>query len=233
MSTPGRSPRAGRRVAVTGDTALADGVTAGLRALGAQVALLDAAFASEDDVRAAIGAARDALGGGIDQVVHTWVEPALLDAHVFAEVSEETWAVACEHTLEVAWWIARQASPALRDTNGSLVFVVPTIGMAGGAGYAMLAAVAEGVRVLAKGCGRQWGTAGVTCNTVAVAPHHWAGETGGAELTRNITLAVPAFGGEGDAAGDLAPLVALLADDEAHFLTAGTLVADGGTWMGL
>lgn len=220
-------------MAVTGDTGLAEGVAAGLRALGAEVALLDCAFESEADVRAAVATARDVLGGDIDQVVHAWVEPALLDAHVFADVTEETWAVACEHTLEAAWWIARQSSPALRATHGSLVFLVPTIGMAGGAGYAMLAAVAEGVRVLAKGCGRQWGTAGVTCNTIAVAPHHWTGRDAGAELTRNITLAVPAMGGEGDPAGDLAPLVALLADDDAHFLTAGTLVADGGTWMGL
>lgn len=233
MTDPSRQPRAGRRVAVTGDTTLAEGIAHGLRDLGARVAQLDATFESEDDVRAAVDTARDALGGGIDQVVHTWVHPALLDAHGFADLSEETWAVACEHTLEVAWWIARQSSPALRETRGSLVFVVPTIGMAGGAGYAMLATVAEGVRVLAKGCGRQWGAAGVTCNTVAVAPHHWTGDAGGAELTRNITLSAPAFGGAGDAADDVAPLVALLADDEAHFLTASTLVADGGTWMGL
>ena len=225
--------RAGRRVVVTGDTALAEGVAAGLRELGALVVLLDAAYETEDDVRAAMEAAGDALGGGIDQVVHSWVEPALLDARVFAELSEETWAIACEHTLEVAWWTARQASPALRETQGSLVFLVPTIGMAGGAGYAMLAAVAEGMRVLAKGCGRQWGTTGATCNTVAVAPHHWTGDAAGAELTRNITLSVPAFGDQGDAASDLAPLVALLADDDAHFLTAATMVADGGTWMGL
>jgi NAD(P)-dependent dehydrogenase (short-subunit alcohol dehydrogenase family) len=227
------SSRDGRRIAVTGDNALADGVAAGLQSLGARVVLLDAAYEAEDDVRAAMEAARDALDGRIDQVVHAWMEPALLDARVFAEVSEETWAIACEHTLEVAWWTARQASPSLRDTRGSLVFLVPTIGMAGGAGFAMLAAVAEGIRVLGKGCGRQWGAAGVTCNTVAVAPHHWTGDAAGAELTRNITLSTPAFGDEGDAAGDLAPLVALLGDDDAHFLTAATMVADGGTWMGL
>ena len=227
------SSRDGRRIAVTGDNALADGVAAGLQSLGARVVLLDAAYEAEDDVRAALEAARDALDGRIDQVVHAWMEPALLDAHVFAEVSEETWEVACEHTLEVAWWTARQASPALRDAQGSLVFLVPTIGMAGGAGFAMLAAVAEGIRVLAKGCGRQWGAAGVTCNTVAVAPHHWTGDAAGAELTRNITLSTPAFGGEGDPADDVAPLVALLGDDDAHFLTAATMVADGGTWMGL
>jgi len=32
---------------------------------------------------------------------------------------------------------------------------------------------------------------------------------------------------------DIAPIVALLAAPEAHFVTAGTVVADGGIWMGL
>jgi 3-oxoacyl-[acyl-carrier protein] reductase len=114
-----------------------------------------------------------------------------------------------------------------------LVFVVPTIGMAGAAEFAMLAAVAEGLRVLAKGCGRQWGAAGVTVNTVAAAPHHWLDAEVADALTRGISLSTPAFGGAGAAADDLAPLIAALAAPDTHFLTAATLVADGGTWVGL
>ena len=113
------------------------------------------------------------------------------------------------------------------------MFLVPTVGMAGAAEFTMLAAVAEGVRVLAKGCGRQWGVDGVTVNTIAAAPHHWLDADAADALTRAISLSTPAFGGPGDAAEDLAPLIALLDDPDAHFLTANTLVADGGTWMGL
>jgi NAD(P)-dependent dehydrogenase (short-subunit alcohol dehydrogenase family) len=224
--------RPGRRVAVTGTGVLAEEVSSGLTALGARVALLDCSFESEEDVDAAVGAAQRALGG-IDQVVHAWIEDALLEERVFAEVDEETWAHACEHSLEAAWWLARRTSAPLHDTHGSLVFLVPTIGMAGGAGFAMLAAVAEGIRVLAKGCGRQWGTAQVTVNTIATAPHHWLPAATGDSLTRAISLSTPAFGHTGDSGDDIAALVALLADDDAHFLTAATLVADGGTWMGL
>ena len=97
----------------------------------------------------------------------------------------------------------------------------------------MLATVAEGIRVLVKGCGRQWAQYGITANTVAAAPHHWVDEAAGERLRASVTLSVPAFGGSGDAAGDLAPLVAALGGRDAHFLTAGTVVADGGTWMGL
>ena len=41
------------------------------------------------------------------------------------------------------------------------------------------------------------------------------------------------MGRVGDPGSDLAPVIELLGTDEAHFLTAGTLVTDGGLWMGL
>ena len=66
--------------------------------------------------------------------------------------------------------------------------MVPTLGMAGAADFTMLAAVAEGIRVLAKGCGRQWGVDGVTVNTVAAAPHHWVDTEAADALTRGISL---------------------------------------------
>jgi hypothetical protein len=41
------------------------------------------------------------------------------------------------------------------------------------------------------------------------------------------------MGSAGDAATDLAPLISLLSQDDAHFLTGTTLVADGGVWLTL
>ena len=52
-------------------------------------------------------------------------------------------------------------------------------------------------------------------------------------LLREISLSVPAMGRVGDPGSDLAPVIELLGTEEAHFLTAGTLVTDGGLWMGL
>jgi len=225
-------PITGRSAVVTGTGPLADGITAGLVALGVGVVALDCDFSSEDAVADALVAAGRTVDG-IDQIVHTWLAPGVVTARPFMDVDEAAWAAGCEHSLEAAWWLARQSAEPLRATAGSLVFVVPTVGMAGAAEFAMLAAVAEGVRVLAKGCGRQWGVDGVTVNTIAAAPHHWLDADTGDALTRAISLSAPAFGSPGDAADDLAPLIALLDDPDAHFLTANTLVADGGTWMGL
>lgn len=225
-------PITDRRAVVTGTSPLAQGLADGLSALGVRVVMLDCAFDSEEEVAGAVHEADRALDG-IDQMVHTWLVPSLVERHAFADLEEAAWAGGCERSLEAAWWLARHSRAPLRATAGSLVFVVPTLGMAGAAGFAMLATVAEGVRVLAKACGRQWGKDEITVNAIAAAPHHWVGPRAGDALTSAISLSTPALGGPGDPADDLAPLITLLDDPDAHFLTAGTLVADGGTWMGL
>jgi NAD(P)-dependent dehydrogenase (short-subunit alcohol dehydrogenase family) len=179
-----------------------------------------------------LSAAQDALGG-IDQVVHAWVPESVMSPASFTSLSEQAWADGCEAALCGAWWLARQAIPLLLETQGSLVFLIPTIGMSGAADYTMLASVAEGIRVLAKSCGRQLGTQGVTVNTIATAAHLWMPPDEAKTVTGATTLSTPAFGRSGDPGADLAPLVALIGQPEAHFMTAGTVVADGGIWMGL
>jgi 3-oxoacyl-[acyl-carrier protein] reductase len=221
-----------RSVVVSGDGPLADRLLDGLDSLGIDALPLECTFESENAVREAV-AATDARLHGIDQVVHTWFAPTVVAPHRFNELSDDEWAAGCEHSLAAAWWLARASATPLRASSGSLVFVVPTLGMAGAAEFTMLAAVAEGIRVLAKGCGRQWGVDGATVNTVAVAPHHFVETDTADALTRAISLSTPAFGSAGSVEDDLAPLIALLEDPDAHFLTAATLVADGGTWVGL
>ncbi len=237
---------ANRRVLVTGGHPLAAGLANRLLVDGDQVVVLapdpppawpaalvvPCAFTSEREVRDAVSAAA-ALLGGIDQLVHTWVASELLVERAFMDIAPLEWSRACEGTLEGAWWLMRCASPYLQDGGGSVAIVIPSIALAGAAGFSMLATAAEGLRVLAKGCGRQWAQHGVTVNTVATAPHHWVSTEAGDLLSRSISLSTPAFGRVGDIADDLTPVVSMLADRGAQFLTAGTLVVDGGVWMGL
>ena len=233
----------GRRVVVTGAHPLASELAAGLRARGDEVVVIapeamgsvgvGCAFGSEAEVKAAVAEAATRLGG-IDQVVHAWLDPALLVERTFADVQPHEWIGSCEHSLEGAWWLARSVREPMRSAGGTaVVFVIPSISLAGAAGFAMLATVAEGLRVLAKGGGRQWAKDAITVNTIATAPHHWVSADAGEVLSKAISLSTPAFGGPGDIADDIAPLVSFLATGDAHFLTAGTLVADGGLWMGL
>jgi NAD(P)-dependent dehydrogenase (short-subunit alcohol dehydrogenase family) len=242
-----------RRIVVAGTSGPGAGIAAALAVDGAHVAVLEPAsaeqgstavldgslhrvpcdFASAAGVGAGVTAAVDALGG-IDQFVFAWYPEALTATTTFTEVSEEEWARVCEGTLDAAWWLVRALIGPLRTSEGgSIVFVVPTVGLTGASGFVMLSVVAEGLRVLAKGCGRCWGEDGVAVNTLATSPALWVAADHGERLLREISLSVPAMGRVGDPGRDLAPVIELLGTDEAHFLTAGTLVTDGGLWMGL
>ena len=249
MADQSHPPRvADRRVLVTGDHPLAVSVARWFDNAGARVALLSASspddlpagcthvacsFADERAVERAVNDAAHAMGG-IDQVVHAWVADGLVDNRSFMEVDETQWVQTCEASLEGAWWLTRRVIASLRAAGGgSIVYLVPSVGLSGAANYSMLATVAEGVRVLAKGVGRQWVKHGVTANTIATAPGLWVGSENEEALARAISLAVPAFGRAGDAHDDVAPLVSVLGESESHFISAATLVADGAVWMGL
>jgi NAD(P)-dependent dehydrogenase (short-subunit alcohol dehydrogenase family) len=243
---------ASRRVIVAGDSGPGAGIAAALAGDGARVVVLapqgqagtaggdvegmhrvECAFTSAAPVAAAVTAAVDILGG-VDQFVYAWYPAELTESAVFTELSEDQWARICEGPLDAAWWLVRALIGPMRNSGGgSMVFVVPTVGLTGASGLVMLATVAEGLRVLAKGCGRCWGEDNVTVNTLATSPALWVGAEHGQRLLREISLSVPAMGRVGDPADDLAPVIELLGTHEAHFLTAGTLVTDGGLWMGL
>lgn|GEM_PF-198284 len=229
---------AGARVIVAGLAPFTEWLTAGLSAAGATVRLADPAdghpgAVHPDDVgRRPVGAALDDAArslGGVDAVVHAWVHPELLVAEPLVDVPADRWRRACEGSLDRIWWFAQ----ALGDRVGhwrprSVVFVIPTAGLSGLTNGAMLATVAEGVRQLAKGCATQWGDHGTTVNAVATRSTLWLPGPGDA-----FALTDAPVPGAGDPAVDVAPLVALLGDPAASFLTAATLVADGGLWRGL
>lgn len=107
---------------------------------------------------------------------------------------------------------------AHRDGAKRIVLVLPTVGLSGAEGMALEAAVAEGLRALAKSAAKQWGADGITVNCVMV-PVPAAGQ---------LSLAPPALDHV-----DVDAVISLLLDDRAGSITAATLVADGGVWTAL
>jgi 3-oxoacyl-[acyl-carrier protein] reductase len=222
----------GHRVLLTGTGALTDGIGRGLADRGADVRT----GWREPASRPALDALLDAVAadlGGLDLLVHTWMHPRSLERCEVESLSEARWIDACESTLDGAYRLAQAAHPHLAQTKGRLVYVVPTIAMGGAAGYAPYAAAAEGIRALAKGVAKTWGKDGITVNTIAVAPTQVFGPGAGDDVGTALSLSPPALGTIGDPAHDLAPVLALLASTDAHFVTGTTIVLDGGVWMAL
>ncbi len=221
---------------LVGSGPFVDALTAGLRALGHDVAVGD------------VGSLADPPGP-VDLVVHV---PAVPDGPCdLVGMTPDAWAAAAEAPLDEALAVARAAHPLLagRRTGGGavpqgpgrLAWIVPTTTLGGAAGFVATGAACEGIRALAKGAAKQWGADGVVTTVVAVAPEaFFSGNDGfsgsdgfsGNDGPRSEgSLSGPALGRTGDPEADLAPLLDLLADPRAAFTTGGTLVADGGTWM--
>ena len=167
---------------------------------------------------------------GLDLVVHALYPalsrtPALID-----EMSPETWRAACDEPLEAGMRVARSALRHLRMRRGVIVYCVPLVGTAGAPGFCALAAVAEGLRVLARSLARGWGGEGVRAHAVALHPSMFlAPEHAAAALEANA-LHDPALGRLPSAA-EVAAVIDRVADPAASGLTGASLVMDGGAWM--
>ncbi len=153
-------------------------------------------------------------GIGLDALVHVVVGAGV--TQMFDAIAEIAWEVTAEQPLARALLAGVDAFEKFEGRGGSIVFVTSADALVGASGNVAMATVSEGVRALAKSMARQWGSFGVRVNCVAI---------GGASLEKLALGRPPSI------AGDVAPVVALLVDDAAHFVTGQTIVVDGGVVM--
>jgi 3-oxoacyl-[acyl-carrier protein] reductase len=167
----------------------------------------------------------DDLGGAgpLDAAVFAPWDPAVTTPRPLADLGDDEFGTAWQTTLDDAVAMCRRARERFGTRGGRLVMVVPTIALAGGAGYAHWAMAAEGVRLLAKSAARQWGPDGITANVLAVGPTDVLADPGAAGPVSIATPALP------DA--DPGEVLAFLCSPAAANLGGQTLVVDGGLWM--
>ena len=195
-------------VAVVGAGPLAQALAGGLAALGHDPELTDSSLPGR---------------GRLDAAVFAPWDPALVTPRPLVDLTDDEFGAAWQVTLDDAVTMCKRARDRFGGNGGRLVMVVPTIAMAGGAGYAHWAAAAEGVHLLAKSATRQWGTEGIAANVLAVGPDHVLADP---EAAGPVSIASPALP---DA--DPGEVLAFLCSPAAANLGGQTLVVDGGLWM--
>jgi NAD(P)-dependent dehydrogenase (short-subunit alcohol dehydrogenase family) len=141
------------------------------------------------------------------------------------------WEAACDNPLRSAIDLARQVHPQLAATQGTMVFLVPLMASAGGAGYTALSTVGEGVRILAKSLAKTWGADCITAHAVTLDPHAFLDHELAAGIAEANSLHDPPYGRVPDDTSEVAPIIEWLASTQAAPLTGASLVVDGGLWM--
>lgn len=167
---------------------------------------------------------------GLDLVVHAlYPEQSRIPAPV-EEMTADDWAAACDDPLEAAIRLARGAHRHLAARRGTMVVCVPLVGTAGAANLVALAALAEGLRILARSLARSWGSDQIRAHAVTLHPSMFLPAEHAAAAVDATALHDPALGRLPSAA-EIASLIDSLAGPAAAGLTGASLVMDGGTWM--
>jgi NAD(P)-dependent dehydrogenase (short-subunit alcohol dehydrogenase family) len=174
------------------------------------------------DVDAAVGA----LGGLDVLIVSGWHEP-LLAPVAFEDITDDDFDAMWEGGMQGMLWSIQPAIPHLKSTGGSVIVVLPTTGMTGGANYAAAAATFEGQRILMKAAARQLGPVGIRVNAIAVGAELVLADAEAADVHY---LAPPAANGE-RAAADVVDIVEFLAGHAGRHLSGQTVTIDGGRWL--
>lgn len=217
------------------DVAIADAnAETAARTAGEVAALGRKTLAIRCDVGVAAECARaveetvGAIGGlGILVNAAAWARPGV----PLAETDDDLFQRTLDVCVGSTFWTMRAAYPHLKASgHGSVINFASNAGTEGMAGNAAYAAGKEAIRGLSRSAAKEWGRDGIRVNMIrpiALSPGllGWAEENPKLAAAQQAAMALGRFG---DCDRDIAPVAVFLASDEARYLTAVTLPADGG-----
>jgi 3-oxoacyl-[acyl-carrier protein] reductase len=211
-------------VAVSRDVAAAEAVAQEIRDLGRRAIARQTDVSSGVDAEALINAAVEELGK-IDILVNN---AGVTCDGLLMRMSEDDWDRVLDVNLKGTFNCTKAAiKKMVRQRSGRIVNITSVMGITGNAGQANYAASKGGIIAFTRSVAKEVGSRGITCN--AVAPgfiQTQMTEALSEEITEKVKAQVPLqrLGVPEDIAG----MVAFLASDAASYITAQTLVVDGG-----
>ncbi|MBW2271966.1 MAG: SDR family oxidoreductase [Deltaproteobacteria bacterium] len=202
-----------------------------IAALGQATKALEADVGISADCDRIVRESAEALGG-LDVLVNSaaWASVGVPIAAVDDALYQRTLDVC----MSSVFWTMRAAHPFLKASGrGSVINFGSNAGTEGMPGNAAYAAAKEAIRGFSRSAAREWAADNIRVNIIrpiADSPStlQW-GEAFPAQK-KEAESKIP-LGRFGDCERDIAPVAVFLASDEARYVTAVTLPADGGGGM--
>lgn len=219
----------GADIAISGRTAEAlERTAAEIRALGRKTATVVGNVRDPGDLKRMVDTAVAALGG-VDILVNNAQEVPL---GRLQDVSDEQFTGGFESGPLAAFRLMKLVQPHMKARGGGVIFnLVTSAGVRWDmAGFGAYGAVKQGMRALTRAAASEWGTDGI--RVLSIAPHamspameRWieSSPEEAAAFFRTIPL-----GHVGDCVEEIGRGVAMLAGDDARYLTGATIPLDGG-----
>lgn len=169
---------------------------------------------------------------GLDVLVNSaaWASVGILIADTDDALYQRTFDVC----MSSVFWTMRAAHPFLKQGGrGSVINFASNAGSEGMPGNAAYAAAKEAIRGFSRSAAREWAADGIRVNLIrpiAASPSTVSWGEANPKQKRLSEARIP-LGRFGDCDLDIAPVAVFLASDEARYVTAVTLPADGGGGM--
>jgi NAD(P)-dependent dehydrogenase (short-subunit alcohol dehydrogenase family) len=221
--------RQGADIALMGRTADLLEKTAGdIEALGRRCFRTTGNVRNTGDLKALVHRTVDALGG-IDILVNNAQEVPL---GPLLDVSDEAFSGGFESGPLAAFRLMKLVQPVMKARGGGVIFnLVTSAGVRWNmAGFGAYGAVKQAMRNLTRAAAAEWGPDGI--RVLSIAPHamspgmeRWIESS--PEEAAAFFKTIP-LGRVGDCEEDIGRGVALLASDDARYLTGATIPLDGG-----
>jgi NAD(P)-dependent dehydrogenase (short-subunit alcohol dehydrogenase family) len=149
----------------------------------------------------------------------------------FVETKPEDWRRQIDACLYGAIHCCHAAAPYLEAAkNGRIVAVIGDSSRVGESGLAIVAAARAGVVALMKSLAREFGRSGTTCNTISLGLVETDHDKDWVEANREKLVKLYPVRRLGQA-GDVAPMVALLASPQGGWITGQVISISGGYSM--
>ncbi len=149
----------------------------------------------------------------------------------FVETKPDDWRRQIDASLYGAIHCCHAAAPHLEAArNGRIVSVIGDSSRVGESGLAIVAAARAGVVALMKSLAREFGRSGTTCNTISLGLVETDHDKDWVEANREKLIKLYPVRRLGQA-GDVAPMVTLLASPHSGWITGQVLSISGGYSM--